>query len=111
MILFYKEQLNGLYNKKSDLENILKVTVSDITFKEMTELYANLLAKLNQYEKKYKDNVPIYTKDNVLTLLEVLKQIDNIINETYGFDKRAVDKVVELILILILEEKKLIRIL
>ena len=97
MILFYKEQLNGLYNKKSDLENILKVTVSDTTFKEMTELYANLLAKLNQYEKKYKNYTPIYTKDNVLTLLEVLKQIDKIIIETYGFDKRAIDKTVELL--------------
>ena len=97
MILFYKEQLNGLYNKKSDLENILKVTVSDVTFKEMTELYANLLAKLNQYEKKYKNNTPIYTKDNILTLLEVLNQINNIINETHGFDGKAITKVIDLL--------------
>lgn len=97
MILFYKEQLSGLYNRKIELENIIKVTVSDSVHKQMTELYASLVSKVTIYDSKYKNNIPIYTKDNILTLLEVLKQIDSIVNEIYGFDKRAINKTIELI--------------
>ena len=55
MILFYKEQLSTLYNRKTELENILKVSISDSTLKQMTELYANILSKVNSYDKKYKE--------------------------------------------------------
>ena len=97
VILFYREQLNGLYNKKSELENVLRVSVSDENLKQMTELYANMLSKSKIYDKKYKDYTPVYSKDNLLSLLEILKQIDAIANETYGFDKRAIIKTVELL--------------
>lgn len=97
MALFYKEQLSTLYNKKTELENVLKTTVSDNTYKDMVELYSDIISKIKVYDDKFKNYDPIYTKDNLLTLLEVLRQIDNIANETYGYDKRAISKVIELI--------------
>lgn len=97
MILFYNEQLSGLLNKKTELENTLKVTVSNETLSEMTTLYANIVAKVDACKQKYNDYTPVYTRDNMMTLLEVLKQIDSIVHETYGFSRKAMLKVIQLI--------------
>jgi len=96
-ILFFKEQLSSLYNKKAELENILKTSVSDITHREMTELYVSILEKIKVYDKKFSNYTPSYTKDNLISLLEALKHIDSIANEIYGFDAKARVETVRLI--------------
>jgi len=97
MMLFFKEQLNPLYNKQDDINNKISVSVSDVAYHQIHHLYMDISDKVKNLDKKYKDYTPVYTKDNLINLLEVLKQIDNVANETYGFDMRAVKQTVQMI--------------
>ena len=97
MLLFYTEQLNPLYHKKEELESKLKECVSDLTYRQMDSLYVELSEKLKEYDHKFKDYNPIYTKDNLINLLEILKQIDSVVSEIQGFDARAVKKTVQML--------------
>lgn len=97
MILFYIEQLNPLYNKQTELDSQLKLCVSDTTYRQIHNLYIELVDKYNEYSKKFKDHIQLYTKENLITLLNIMRQINDIAKETYGFDMRAVHKTVELI--------------
>lgn len=97
MVLFYNEQLSPLYNKQEELNSQLRLCVSDITYRQIHNLYIELSNKVNEYKEKFKEFVPIYTKENLVNLFDILHQINNIAKETYGFDMKAVKQTIELL--------------
>lgn len=97
ILLLHRTKLNDLYNKKDELDNILKVSVSDSTYKNMIELVSSMTEKDIRLNKKFNNFKPIYTKDNLITILEILHQISRVSTEIQGFNNDAIKKVIELI--------------
>lgn len=97
MLKFHKEKLSSLYDKLSAIENKEKLYTSVIDYNQVMTAYVRLSEKIEIQNSKFKDNPPIYTKDNMMVLLGILKEIDFLANKIYEFDKRMIDKAVELV--------------
>lgn len=97
MLTFYNEKLSDLYNKLSVIEDKEKMYTSSVDYYQVMEMYQITHNKVQEQEKMFKDNTPIYTKDNLMVLLGVLQEMNFIASKIYEFDNRMIEKTVSLI--------------
>lgn len=97
MVAFYNNQLSDLYNEDEENDNKIRLFTSDVEYSQITTLHLELTKKIKELDPRFKSYDPVYTKDNLFTILNLTKQIDKIISDIYEFDKRAITKVIELI--------------
>jgi len=97
MLTFYNEKLSDLYNKLSAVEDKEKMYTSVVDYHQVMEMYRIIHDKVDEQEKLFKNNTPIYTKDNLMVLLGILKEMDFIANKIYEFDNKMIDKTISLI--------------
>lgn len=97
MLTFYTEKLSDLYNKLSTVEDKEKMYTSATDYHQVVEMYRITHDKIQEQEKMFKDNIPIYTKDNLMVLLGILQEMDFVASKIYEFDSRMIDKAISLI--------------
>lgn len=97
LLSFYSDQLSKLYDEEEAIDNKLRMFTSDIEYSQINKLHLELSEKVKRYESEFKNYKPVYTKQELLTILTLSQQIDNVIREIYEFDTRAVKRIIELI--------------
>lgn len=98
MILFYKEQLNKLYDTKDTIMNKIKLMVSDDEYYKLLDLKVELMQRIDNSKKRFGEGYkPVYSKDELLLLLNKLTFINNIAKEIYEFDDRALSMTIQLL--------------
>ena len=95
---FYFKQLNNLYEQKTERENNLKYITSDLEYDNLKELYDNLFNEYQKLDKIYNNYNTKCTKDDILTALKLMQEIDSCGNNINAFSANAVDIAVTSIL-------------
>lgn len=95
MINFYFSHLDTLYDQKDDKEKNLKQFASDMDYERVNELYLQLHRDKEKYQKKFKDFKVTCSREEMLSAMVLLQEIEKIISEIHEFDLKAVDTVVE----------------
>jgi len=93
MMEFYFNQLNSLHEQKKEKEDSLKYIASDLEYSRLNDLYLQLHRDREKFEKRFKSFTPKCTRDEMLTALGVLQEIEKFVSDIYEFDTNAVDNV------------------
>ena len=98
MIDFYFKQLDNYFNQKEEKENSLKYISSELEYSKLSTMYLELSKTKEKYDKLYKNYISKCTKDDMLTALRVMQEIDDCILNIHTFNHDAVTKVINHIL-------------
>lgn len=97
MALFYKKQLGELYDTKDALSNKIKSYVDEVEYTQLLRIRSELNEKISAAEERFKDNIPTYSKSELILILDILKNIDLFISKIREYDNSAILKTVEVI--------------
>jgi len=94
MINFYFTQLNNLYTQKEERENNLKYITSDLEYTKLNDLYLGLHREKEKLDKHYKNYEPKCSKDDMLSALRLMQEIEQFVSNIHTFNHNAVTNVV-----------------
>lgn len=95
MIEFYFTQLNAYAEQKKEKEDGLKYITSDLEYRRLNDLYLQLHRDKEKMDEQFKDFHPKCTRDEMLTALGILQEMDKFANDIYEFDGKAVEEVIK----------------
>jgi DNA repair exonuclease SbcCD ATPase subunit len=90
MINFYFSQLNFYYNQKDDKIKNLKYLSSNLELTQLTDKYKELNIEKEKLDKNYKNFTPSCSKEDLLTAINILHEIDKIITNIHEFGHDSV---------------------
>lgn len=96
MIDQYQSLLNDAMNEYDDIEKQLKTVVSDNDMMALRELYNDIKSQINSTPKRVKSYKPAMSRDNLLTSINLLNEIDRIGSGLYEFGYDAVKECITL---------------
>lgn len=96
MLIFYKNELNEICNKRDKVHNELKYISTDLEYAQLSNLQIELVKKRDVYKTKFSKYIPNDSKDNMLVMLNILIEMNKIAHTIYEFDNQAVNEFVRL---------------
>lgn len=96
MIEFYFRQLESYYKQRDDKTNNLKYLASEYEYSKLNDMYLELHRRKEGLDKTYKDYVPKCSKEDLLSALGVVQEIDKIISRVNDFGHNEVTNVINL---------------
>ena len=97
MLTFYNKELSKLYDEDEENDNKIRTFTSNVEYNQIASLEIELTKKVKEFEKRFINYTPIYTKDNLISILNISKEIDRIIRDIFEYDMKAINKTIELI--------------
>jgi len=95
MINFYFKQLEIYFTQKDEKENSLKYISSDSEYSKLSDMYLQFSKTKEKYDKLYKNYVSKCTKEDMLTALRLMQEIDSFISNIHTFNHDGVVKVID----------------
>jgi DNA repair exonuclease SbcCD ATPase subunit len=98
MIDFYFKQLNQWYQQRDEKTNELKYISSDGEYSQLSQLYIELKKKRAELHERFQNFNPSCTKDDLITAISLLHQIQEFISDIHTLDRPSIKKVTQLLL-------------
>ncbi|MMZ42338.1 hypothetical protein D1872_38590 [compost metagenome] len=98
MIDFYFKQLNQWYQQRDEKTNELKYISSDGEYSQLSQLYIELKKKRTELHERFQNFNPSCTKDDLITAISLLHQIQEFISDIHTLDRPSIKKVTQLLL-------------
>lgn len=93
----YFRQLNDEYELKETKKNELKYITSEGDYSRLNNKYIEMRSIKKEKEKIFKNYKVNYTKENLLSILALVQEINNTLSSTYEIGSEGVKKIVELL--------------
>lgn len=90
-------KLNNYMNQLDKVEHELQTSMSDEHIESLKQLKDTLNKDISMYPERIRKYKPTTTKDNLLTVINILHEIDRIASETYGFGKGAIRECIDVL--------------
>lgn len=97
LIDFQFNNLNQLYDRKEERTNDLKHIGSQLEYSQLAEMYLQLNREKEKLSEKFKGVTFKCSKEDLMTALRLLQEIDKIVNDIHSFGDKGVKHVIELI--------------
>lgn len=95
MIEFYFNQLNALSEQKKDKEDNLKFMGSELEYEQLSNHFLELHRQKEKMDKKFKGFTPKCTREDMLTALSILQEMEKFASDINEFDGKASQAVLE----------------
>ena len=98
MLEFYFNQLEQMYVLKEEKSNNLKYISSDTEYSQISSLYTRLKQEKLELATRFEGFTPTCTRNDLMTSLVILQEMDKIITSIREYDPKVVRKVATMLL-------------